>query len=72
MTTNALFSSISGLILIFWHQQLSNLFGVKDPTVFWIVGSTLIYFAGTIGYEIRKQRKWAIIWIIIQVYAWLL
>lgn len=69
---NALFSSISGTIMILLNQQISKLFGTSNNTVYWIVGSILIYFSLTIWYEIVKQRKLAVIWIIIQDYAWVL
>ena len=72
LKTNALFSSVSGLILIVLHQQIAKLFGTTNTTVFWIVGLILIYFALTIGYEIKKQRKLAVVWIIVQDYAWVL
>ena len=72
LKTNALFSSISGVIMIVLNHQLANLFGTTNNTVFWIVGLLLIYFAITIWYEIRKQRKLAVLWIIIQDYAWVL
>jgi hypothetical protein len=72
LKTNALFSSVSGLILIVLHQQIAKLFGTTNTAVFWIVGLILIYFALTIGYEIKKQRKLAVVWIIVQDYAWVL
>ena len=58
--------------MILFHQPLAQLFGTNHSKVFWIVGLVLIYFAMTIWYEIGKQRKWAVIWIIIQDYAWVL
>ena len=69
---NALFSSISGTLMIVLNKQLANLFGITNNTVFWIVGLTLIYFALTIAYEIKKQRKWAVLWIVIQDVTWVL
>jgi len=69
---NALFSSISGTLMIVLNKQLANLFGTTNNTVFWIVGLTLIYFALTIAYEIKKQRKWAVLWIVIQDVTWVL
>ncbi|MEL0653095.1 MULTISPECIES: hypothetical protein [Algibacter] len=67
---NALFSSISGIIMILLNQPIAKLFGTSNSTVFWIVGLILVYFAITIWYEINKQRKLAVIWIIIQDYTW--
>ncbi|AXT54316.1 hypothetical protein J8L88_14890 [Aquimarina sp. MMG015] len=69
---NAFFSSTSGIILIILNQQIAKLFGTSNTTVFWIVGIVLIYFALTIWFEIKKQRKSAIIWIITQDYIWVL
>lgn len=72
LKTNAFFSSISGLVLILLNQPIAKLFGTNNNNVFWIVGLILIYFAITIWYEIIKQRKLAVIWIIIQDYTWVL
>lgn len=72
LRTNALFSSISGLVMILLNQPIAKLFGISNNNVFWIVGLILIYFAITIWYEIIKQRKLAVIWIIIQDYTWVL
>jgi len=72
LKANALFSSISGILMIICNHQLANLFGTTNSTVFWVIGFVLIYFAGTIGYEITKQRKLAVWWIIIQDYTWVL
>ncbi|WP_108803748.1 hypothetical protein [Aquimarina sp. Aq107] len=69
---NTLFSSTLGIILIILNQQIAKLFGTDNNTVFWIVGVVLMYFALTIWFEIKKQRKSAIIWIITQDYAWVL
>ena len=66
LTINALFSSISGTLMILLNLQIAHLFGTTNNTVFWIVGIILIYFAITIWYEITKQRKFAVLWIIIQ------
>ncbi len=72
LKTNALFSSISGIIMILLNRQIADLFGTTNNTIFWIVGLILIYFATTIWYEITKQRRRAVLWIIIQDYAWVL
>ncbi|MBW1294766.1 hypothetical protein [Aquimarina litoralis] len=72
LQTNALFSITSGIILILLNKQIATLFGTTNNTVFWITGSILIYFSATIWYEIKKQRRKAIIWIIIQDYVWVL
>jgi hypothetical protein len=69
---NAIFSSMSGLIMILFNNQIAELFGTSNNSVFWIVGLILIYFTITIWYEIRKQRKIAILWIIIQDFLWVM
>jgi drug/metabolite transporter (DMT)-like permease len=72
LIANTIFSSVSGIILILLHQQIANLFGLQNNNVFWIVGITLLYFAGTIWYEIKKQRRSAILWITTQDFLWVL
>lgn len=67
---NFLFSSASGLLLVILYQPIAILFGTNNTTVFWMVGIALIYFAITIWYEIKRQRKFAILWIIIQDFLW--
>jgi hypothetical protein len=69
---NALFSGISGLVLLLFNQKIAALFGMHKNTYFWIIGFVLIYFSITIWYEIKQQRKLAVIWIIIQDFAWVL
>ena len=72
LKVNALFSSIAGMIMILLNQEIAKLFATNNNTVFWIIGLILIYFAVTIWYEIAKQRRLAVIWIIIQDYTWVL
>ncbi len=69
---NALFSGISGTVLIIFHHQLAQLFGIENNTVFWMIGIALLFFALTIGYEIIKQRPLAVLWIIVQDFLWVL
>ena len=72
LITNTVFSSISGVVMIIFNKQLADLFGTNNSTVFWVVGLLLIYFAMTIAYEINKQRKLAVLWIIIQDFLWVI
>lgn len=67
---NAIFSGISGIILIALNNQLANLFETPNKTVFIIIGIALLFFASTIIYEIKKQRPLAILWIIVQDFLW--
>lgn len=72
LLVNAIFSSLSGIVLILGNRQIAQLFSTTNNTVFWVIGCVLIYFATTIGYEIFKQRSWAILWIIIQDGLWVI
>lgn len=69
---NALFSSTSGIIMVFLNQQIATLFGINNNTPFWVIGLLLIYFALTIWFEIKKQRTSAVVWIIIQDFMWVI
>lgn len=72
LTINILFSGISGATLILLNKQIATIFGTNNNTVFWIVGIILLYFTLTIWYERRKQRKIALLWIIIQDFLWVI
>ena len=72
LKVNALFSGTSGIIMILLNNQIANLFGTTNNTIFWVIGLILVYFSLTIWYEIKKQRRLAVLWIIIQDYAWVL
>ncbi len=69
---NAIFSGISGVLLILCHQWLAEIFALSNSTAFWVVGIALVFFAGTIVYEISKQRRWAVLWIITQDFLWVI
>jgi ribosome-associated toxin RatA of RatAB toxin-antitoxin module len=69
---NALFSGISGLSLCFLHQSFADIFNTTNTTVFWSVGIALIFFAGTIVYEINRQHPIAVLWIITQDILWVI
>ncbi|MGY3795124.1 hypothetical protein [Aquimarina sp. 433] len=69
---NALFSSISGILMVFLNQQIATLFGINNYTPFWVIGLLLLYFAMTIWFEIKKQRTPAVVWIIIQDFIWVI
>ncbi len=69
---NALFSGLCGIVLIAFHTQIASLFGVANSTVFWMIGIALLYFIGTIIYEINKQGLRAILWIIVQDFLWVI
>lgn len=67
---NAIFSATSGLALVIFYNKLASLFSIVDPTVFWVVGAALLFFSGTIIYEIFKQRRRAVLLIIVQDFLW--
>ncbi|MDO6472034.1 hypothetical protein [Maribacter sp. 1_MG-2023] len=70
LKANAIFSSISGILLIIFNSKIAALFGTGNTTIFWVVGLVLLYFTITIWYEIKKQRRLAVLWIIIQDILW--
>ncbi len=72
LRTNAIFSGLTGLVLIALNRQIAQIFGTENNTVFWVIGILLVFFAGTIIYEIRKQRTLATLWIIIQDLLWVI
>ncbi|WP_075342157.1 hypothetical protein [Tenacibaculum agarivorans] len=72
LLANAIFSGLSGIILTVAHVKIATLFNLKNTTVFWVIGVVLLYFTGTIVYEIKKQRKIAVQWIILQDFLWVL
>lgn len=67
---NAAFSGLSGVALIIFQHSMASIFQLSASTVFWIVGLALIFFTGTILYEIRKLNKLRIAWIIVQDLLW--
>jgi len=69
---NAIFSSVSGIVLIAFSQSIAKLFDTTNNAVFWIVGIVLLLFASTIFYEVIKQRPLAVLWIIMQDFLWVL
>ncbi|HPM32451.1 MAG TPA: hypothetical protein PLJ60_19105 [Chryseolinea sp.] len=58
---NALFSGISGSVLILFQSRIAHLFEIERSTVFWIIGVALIFFASTIFYEVERQNKFRIL-----------
>lgn len=69
---NAIFSGISGIVLIAFNKQIIHVFGISNTTVFWVIGIVLLFFASTIIYEIIKQRPIAVLWIIMQDFLWVI
>ena len=67
---NALFSALSGLTLLLFHQAVAQLFATDQGRVFWIIGLVLLFFSATILLEMKKQRGLAVLWIITQDLLW--
>ena len=72
LTGNAVFSTLSALILLIFSTTMTDLFGLKEQFPFLIIGVVLLLFAGTIVFEIKQQRKKPVYWIIIQDILWVL
>ncbi len=69
---NAIFSALSGALLIAFHNTVADFFDVTNSDMFWVIGVTLIFFSGTIVYEIKRQNALAILWIITQDLLWVI
>ena len=69
---NALFSGLSGILLIVLHKPVAHMFGVNSSSPFWIVGIVLLLFSFSIVYEIKRQNSLAILWIITQDLLWVI
>lgn len=72
LIANTIFSSLSGILLIFLSKSIAQIFGVANTLVFEIIGGILLFFAVTIMIEIKAQRSILILWIIIQDLLWVL
>jgi len=70
LTSNAVFSGLSGVLLIAANQYFAQLFEINNNSVFWITGVVLIFFSGTIIYEIKRQNPLGVLSIIIQDILW--
>ena len=69
---NAIFSGITGIGLILFYKSIAAEFNVEQSNIFWMIGIGLIFFALTILLEVIKQRKLAVLWIIIQDFVWVI
>lgn len=72
LLANALFSGLSGIILIALNKQISKLFEISNQSIFWIIGITLIFFSLTIVFEMKKQKPLRVKIIIIQDFLWVI
>ena len=69
---NAVFSSLSGVALVIFHRQIALVFGLETITPFLVIGIALIFFSLSIIYEIKRQNRMGIMWIITQDILWVL
>lgn len=72
LVTNATFSTTSALIMLIFSTAITNLFGLEERLPFLVIGAGLLFFAGTILFEVKRQRTRAVYWIIIQDVLWVL
>jgi len=70
LSVNAAFSGVTGMVLILLNTWVAELFGRSEQSIFWIIGTMLIFFASTIIFEVIRQRQLWIKLIIIQDILW--
>lgn len=70
LLTNALFSGLSGVILVHLNKHVVNLFDVSNTPVFVIIGVALIFFSLTIIYQIKRQSALGVLSIIVLDVLW--
>ena len=69
---NALFSGLSGILLVAVHKYVASLFDTPIVSVFQIIGAALIFFSLTIVFEIKRQNLLGVLLIIVQDFLWVL
>jgi ribosome-associated toxin RatA of RatAB toxin-antitoxin module len=72
LLTNAIFSGLSGIVLVVFNKLIARLFDTANTVVFWIIGLALIFFAATIIYEMKRQKPIGVLLIIIQDFVWVI
>lgn len=63
---NAISTLISGLGILIFNRELSQIFETSNTIPFLVVGGVITFFSLTMFVELRKQRALAILWIIAQ------
>jgi cytochrome c oxidase assembly factor CtaG len=58
--------------MLIFSTAITNLFGLEERLPFLVVGIGLLFFAGTILFEVKRQRRNAVYWIIVQDVLWVL
>lgn len=69
---NAIFSAVSGILLILFHEYAAHLFGMSGSRAFWIIGFLLLPFALSVFVEVRRERLTNVLFIILQDGLWVL
>ena len=69
---NALFSGLSGILLVAAHNRVAGLFDIPNSSVFQVIGAALIYFSLTIVFEIKHQNLLRVLFIIVQDSLWVI
>jgi len=72
LTTNAIFSTLTGAFVLIFKKKAEELFGVAPSNFFLVLGVLLMLFAVTLLIEIVKQRALAVLWIIVLDMLWVL
>ena len=72
LTANAVFSGLSGLTLVFTYGVFARLFSVSNSTIFLIIGILLMLFSTLILFQIKKQNRKGILFIILQDVLWVI
>ena len=72
LTANTIFSLFSGIILLLLAPYLTSLFGLSDPTAFWIIGGGLILFAFSVYRQVKLQKPMGVLAIIVQDLLWVI
>lgn len=67
---NALFSGLSGVLLVTAHSNIARLFEIAYSPILQVIGAGLIFFSLTIVYEIKRQNLLGVLFIIVQDLLW--
>lgn len=67
---NALFSGLSGILLVALNKYVAGLFDTPNTLVFQVIGAALIFFSLTIFFEIKRQNLLGVLLIIFQDLLW--
>ena len=58
------------MVLILLNTWVAELFGRSEQSIFWIIGTVLVFFSSTIIFEVIRQRQLWIKLIIFQDILW--